>query len=461
MMCQLTITMKVTHNSVARLHPCCAALVLWTRCAPNHVHASNALKQAVKYYRLALRIQTECLGPHHKDTIATMAGLGVALRNQGNLAEALLPLEQVNAACSEQFGPNDQRTATSFVELSTAYRHLGKVDKATDCCRKAVEIHESLMKLHPDDSHVAKAAATAYVSLGRSLNDSHYFEEAIEAFDKALVLRRKWWGERHPEVASVYNNLGVSHRQRENFSLALENHAKSLAIRTEQLGVTHPTTAGVLHNIATCHLSKLDLDEAISHYQQAFDIRREALGADHYSVAYSMSGLGHAFAIQGRYDKAKSLLQLALKRQCKALGEVHIETAQTEWYLGEMYRMSGKAYLASSFLTSALEHQLSLLRESHPDIAKSRVSLAKVLFGTGQLPKAANVLHTAFKALQRERTVPQLLLADMHILLAQIEGESQQLEEAQSILLRFYPPEHDKVQEVSTLIATLTAKDQT
>jgi tetratricopeptide (TPR) repeat protein len=54
------------------------------------------------------------------------------------------------------------------------------------------------------------------------------YDIALEYYEKALVIREKILGKKHPDTANIYNNIAEVYRSQGNYNSALELYQKSL-----------------------------------------------------------------------------------------------------------------------------------------------------------------------------------------------------------------------------------------
>jgi len=64
-----------------------------------------------------------------------------------------------------------------------------------------------------------------------------------------VILRRKVFGEQHPNVARDYNNLGLAWDNKGEYDRAIEYYSQSLVILQKRLGDNHPNTKMVKKNL--------------------------------------------------------------------------------------------------------------------------------------------------------------------------------------------------------------------
>jgi tetratricopeptide (TPR) repeat protein len=80
--------------------------------------------------------------------------------------------------------------ASIFSFISKNYEELGKIDEAVDYGKKALAIREELLESHQD-------TAKSHFNLGQLFQKQKNYLEALGAFNKALLIRKKVLGEQH------------------------------------------------------------------------------------------------------------------------------------------------------------------------------------------------------------------------------------------------------------------------
>src|SRR5262249_29945615 len=98
---------------------------------------------------------------------------------------------------------------------------------------------------------------------------------------------------------------------------------RALAIRGKVLGTRHPDDAPRLNNLATVCYAEGCYSEAEPLYQRALAIREKVLGGEHPDVIASLNSLATLYYAQGRYSETESLYQRALALCEAVLGGGH------------------------------------------------------------------------------------------------------------------------------------------
>ena len=177
------------------------------------------------------------------------------------------------------------KVATLFDRLGNIYYHLGDYEKAQPLYEKALDIREKVLgEKHPDTATSYNNLAGLYESLGD-------YEKALPLYKKALKINKEVLGESHPSTATSYNNLAGLYRFLGDYEKALPLYEKALKIREEVLGESHPSTATSYNNLSVFYFKTGELKKAKEYVQKAIDIREKVLPANHPDLVDSKEGL--------------------------------------------------------------------------------------------------------------------------------------------------------------------------
>ena len=81
------------------------------------------------------------------------------------------------------------------------------------------------------------------------------YNEAKELHEKALIIRKKIFGEDHADVATSYNNLASVYDMLGEYNQAKELHEKALIMRKKIYGDDHAAVATSYNNLHQCTTS--------------------------------------------------------------------------------------------------------------------------------------------------------------------------------------------------------------
>jgi tetratricopeptide (TPR) repeat protein len=159
------------------------------------------------------------------------------------------------------------------------------------------------------------------MALGRAEEAEPYSREALE-------MKRKLYGDMHPETASALNNLAYVFEARGQYRAAETQYREALGIFEKLLPKGHPIIASTLTNLAFIEYTQGKRQEAIAQQRIALEMNRRASGAD-ADVAGSAATLAYWLIDAGQYDEASQLIEESLRIRRKVLGERHAQVASS------------------------------------------------------------------------------------------------------------------------------------
>jgi len=216
--------------------------------------------------------------------------------------------------------------------VGNSYRNLGAFDEAELHLDRALQIRRRLFGArHPDIAHSLSELALLRRDQGRR-------EEAESLFRTALEMRRTSLGDDSPEVAYTLANLGLLRRDRGDADEAERLLQESFDIRTRLFGASHPDVAMCVHHLATVAEARGNLEEALRLHRDALTMRQSVLHRHHPDVARSMADVGRMLMLLHRPDEARPFLEAGLALRAESFGANHPETVELRTMLDRLKR---------------------------------------------------------------------------------------------------------------------------
>jgi tetratricopeptide (TPR) repeat protein len=253
----------------------------------------------------ALATRRARLGADHADTLATMSQLASALKDVGELNEAIVLYERVRDAQVRVLGAEHRDTLATGESLAVAYWKVGRSSEARILLE---QVRDALSERYgPDDAQTIDALynlSFVYEIVGRGA-------EAVALAERVRDARVKRYGVDHPRAIDALDNLagiyqGVGKMRR---ALALFEEARDAIV--PRLGAEHPASLRILDNLARMYRAFGRAAEAVSLAEQVRDARVMILGARHPDTIYTLNNLGSAYQAAGEAEKAMALFQQA------------------------------------------------------------------------------------------------------------------------------------------------------
>ena len=149
------------------------------------------------------------------------------------------------------------------------------------------------------------------------------YNQAKELHEKALMIRKKIFGEDHANVVTSYSNLALVYYKPKEHNRAKELHEKALMIGKVIFGEVHVDVATSYHNLALVYNCLKENNQAKELHEKALMIRQEIFGEDHADVATSYNNLALVYYNLKEYNRAKELHEKALMIGKMIFGEDH------------------------------------------------------------------------------------------------------------------------------------------
>ena len=193
--------------------------------------------------------------------------LGIVIREQGRVAEALLPLQT-----AAELLPQD---VSAQGNLGTVLKALGRLAEAEGSYRRALQIQPANAEIHNN--------------LGNILNDLGRLPEAEASYRQALKLK--------PADADAHSNLGKVLQSQGRLAEAVTSYRRSLEL--------NPNDVVVQCNLGMLLCGQSRYAEAEARYRRALELKPD------YAAAYG--NLGSLLESQGRLTDAEASLRRALE----------------------------------------------------------------------------------------------------------------------------------------------------
>ncbi|MDQ8191208.1 tetratricopeptide repeat protein [Roseibacillus persicicus] len=155
------------------------------------------------------------------------------------------------------------------------------------------------------------AVGRLYGSLGYLFESTEKFDEAIDAYERALEQLGRL---RHPAVIDevrLSNNLAFLYAAKDDFDQAETLFLKALKLAHGELGASDPDTTGVCNNVGALYQKAGHLEQAREMHVMALEGRKEN-GGNKADIAQSHGNLAIVFAEEGNEKESRSHFESAL-----------------------------------------------------------------------------------------------------------------------------------------------------
>lgn len=294
------------------------------------------------------------------------------------------------------------QTDTAFARelLKQAYR-LGKQEPTIDSAIRLTTLSVSIYKKYFGEEYIEVAKgyhflAILYAGKGKP-------ELSIEFDLKALAISTKIIGYNTIQVSNILLNLGQWYRGSDD-ETALNYSEECLALRKRLYGEIHPEVANVYANMALTYWEWRDYNKAIDYNLKSLSVLEQMPEKDSLAIANNYTGLANIYALLGEYDKVNQLYEKALRIRLAKLGFKNYLVARTYSNMGQYYFEQKRYEEAFECHYNALAIRQEIMSLDHMDIATSYNNLGLVLDATGQVDSAISCFQRTIAI--REKKLP-------------------------------------------------------
>ena len=318
----LTIAGLLGYGTITRNRDYHSAVAMWcsvVATAPNNARGYNGLgvalrkqgqvAEAVRYHQKAISIDPNYARAH--------TNLAIALAEQGSSDQAI---EHYTRALQSK-----PKSAKAHYNLARLLRSQGKTDQAIVHYEKALELDPNY--------------AYAHTNLGIILAERGSLDDAVDHYRRALRV--------NPDLVQAHFQLGKAWLAKQNYSLAIEQFNEVLRL--------DPENAETHMNLGIAYQQREALDDALRHYSKAVQ-----LNPKHYKA---LNNLGNVYLAKGKYAQAIEKFNAALR--------IKPNFATPRYNLGRAFRRQGKIHEAIAVYREVLR--------INPNHVNSRKALNRAL----------------------------------------------------------------------------------
>jgi len=205
--------------------------------------------------------------------------------NLGQFCLAARELEQAEALFSkafnfakDHFARNDNRLAITLMSLSQVSIERKDYERAEDIGRKYLGL------LQENKLIESLYAGAGFYNLAKILRVAGKRKEALEFYERAILIYSRILGDESLHVAMSYNDMGLCYLEELRFSEATSNFDKAIKL-SELKCFDSLSRSSFIANRGRALLQVGRVREAQADFKQALNMRKDYLGAEHPMVA--------------------------------------------------------------------------------------------------------------------------------------------------------------------------------
>jgi len=351
----------------------------------------SMLKEAERFYGLALKGREEAFGPNNLSTLETVNNLGNLYSNQGKLIEAEVMYRRALEGYENALDSNISSILDTVNNLGSLYSSQDKLKDAEDMYKRALEGYEN--DLGPNNPSTLRTVN----NLGNLYSKQGRLEEAEEMYQRAIVGYENALGPNNPSTLVAVTNLGnLYFYYQGKLKEAEEMYQQALRGKKEALGPNHTSTLDTVNNLGILYAERGKLEEAEEMYKQALGGYENALGSNHSSTLDIVSSLGDLYSNQGKLKEAEGMYKRAQTGYEETLGPSHELVSSVANKLKSLRDHQNRVLESSGF------------EENHRRISGSRGSNNPTATNQNAVPQTSPVLERA----SRKRSLSESEMAN-------------------------------------------------
>jgi serine/threonine protein kinase len=358
-------------------------------------------RDAEKFIRTTIDIETRRLGPEAPLTLASKDDLAILLAQTGNYIEAEKLERELISIRSRKSGPENILTLRSRGVLENALKNEGRFAEAEKESRQTLDIQKRVL------GPTSPPTIASMHNLGNLLQEQGRYDEAAVIYHQTIDISQRVLGSEHPEtldsMLALANDLIHDKSQRPE---AERLYRKVLEISTRVEGPDAHNTTRAQEGLANLLSSEEHYPEAEQLLRAVLATRQRILGPDHTDTLLTQYNLASVFTREKRLSDADVLFRQTLSAQIRVLGPEDGDTLASMMTLSAVLLEEGKPEEAEKFARKSFDSQLRIFGPQHEDTLES-----------------LHYLCDALVRLHREGEAKQIVLSDIHQIVALKDGD--------------------------------------
>jgi tetratricopeptide (TPR) repeat protein len=235
------------------------------------------------------------------------------------------------------------------------------------------------------EAAIRQTISDTYVDLG-------LFAEAQRHLERALELRHRTLGDKHPDTLASMNSLALLYHHQSKFAESERINFKLLEARREVLGEEHSDTLKTMNNLAESYRGQGKYAQAEPLMKRALELKSRVNGPENPSTLSTMTNLALLFMLQGKYTEAEPLYSRALEIRRRISGEEHPLTLLDTYSLSTLYWYQGRLAECEPLLSRLYDVQRRVLGDDHPDTLRTMNGLGAIYLAQREYDKSEALL---------------------------------------------------------------------
>ncbi len=242
--------------------------------------------------------------PDSRQLAGALTNLGLTYKQQGRERAAVKALERALAIRMKNEGPRSGAVANVMKQLSHLYRDLGELHVAERYAQESLVLAEALYPPnHPFISVTLESLGQLAQKSGDRVKARELYERSIASYEGSQLPE--------PDVAHPQRHLAGLLREDGETEEAVRFYERALAMRRKAFGDRHPEVAQSWHDLASGRVALGDTTGALAALRTGVETFRSTLPGDSPQLARGLFSLGDVLRRNGRPGEALPYLEEA------------------------------------------------------------------------------------------------------------------------------------------------------
>ncbi len=238
-----------------------------------------------------------------RDAARLARRLGLLLRDLGFRDSGAAYLTSAVDYLAEMPMDDEAEFVGALMDAANGLRSIESLDDALSVYRQILD--------YVEDAQDTELALRCWERIGDTLREAERFDEAVEAYARALVLEEARSGEGSEGTARVLSGLGRAYLEAGDDEAAYETLTRALELGVRLYGGDHPALRDIVGNMAVLALRLGDHESAERYLAHGVHIEEKAYGDGSAHAADLLVALGDLCRATGRQDEAAAAYRRA------------------------------------------------------------------------------------------------------------------------------------------------------
>jgi tetratricopeptide (TPR) repeat protein len=295
-------------------------------------------------------------------------------------------LDRAAAKIGERFADRPLLESSIRHTIGETYHQLGLFPQALPHLHRALDLRRRLLGAkHPDTLVTMGSLGDVYLSDGKLPEAEPLLVQAMEGLQEVR-------GPEHPQTLAAINRVANLDFGRERLA-----DAEALFIRLRQVylrtrGPDDPDTLDATGSLAMVYLEQKKPEIAETLLVEALAETPRKMGVDHPKALLMKANLADVYIARGKLAEAERLLQEVIEAQKRTLGRTHPDTLVSLVRLGYLHEDQNQHEKAEALLTEALEGCRTALDRNHETTLAALARLADLYTRKRDMRRLGEVL---------------------------------------------------------------------